>query len=485
MGRFEKNLKIEDIRDKIASLKNPSTYYTISAFFLISFLNFGSGFSYDNPAALENEILRTLQINNAKYEVLYLTTSWPNVLFPIIGGYLLDRIIGYRLGTILYASCVVLGQAIFILGVGLNLFWLMCVGRFFFGIGAENTTVAQFTYAGRWFKGAHISIVFGAMFTMTRFGSILDFNLTPVLYSAISEHLQLGDNLSISLSFALGFCFCTLSLILAIILAIVDKKAEKHVEFNEKIDEKRNFRPSLKNFKFPISVWVIFFVIISTYLIFPFITLAPVFFQTKYGYSSALSSFTVSIFFITVTIVSSINGLIVDRIGKNLICILIANIITISSHSILAFTFWTPALPAVFLGFAYSLATTALWPLPTYVLSVNQLGTTYGCALAALSLGEGIFSILSGVILDNFGYLSLEVFFIFFSLIGLFWAIILFCTDYVNGGVFNEWGFKRREKKKNTDTTEVAESLIDPQTTVQENIRCVQLEVDGTENESN
>ena len=476
MGRFEK-IK--------TSLKNPSTYYTISAFLLISFLNFGPGFSFDNPAALEKELLRTLQINNAEYEILYLTTSWPNVLFPIIGGYLLDRIIGYRFGAILYSSCVVLGQALFILGVGLNAFWLMCIGRFFFGIGAENTTVAQFTYAGRWFKGAQISIAFGAIFTLTRLGSILDFNLTPALFSAISERFQLGGNLSISLSFALGFCFCTLSLILAIILAVVDKKAEKHVIFNEKIDEKRNFRPTLKNFKFPINVWLIFIVVICIYLIFPFITLAPVFFQTKYGYSSSLSSFTVSIFFITVTIVSSINGLIVDRIGKNLFCILIASVITISSHSILAFTFWPPELPAVFLGFAYSLATTAIWPLPAYVLPVNQLGTTYGCGLAALSLGEGTFSILSGVILDNFGYLPLEVFFIIFSLIGLFWAMILFCSDYVKGGVFNEWGAKRREKKKKTETTEIAQSLIDNQTPVQENICCVQLGLDGTENESN
>lgn len=484
MGCFQ-SIKIVDIREKITSLRKPSTYYTISAFFLISFLNFGQGFSYDNPAALEKEILDTLHINNAKYEVLYLTTSWPNVLFPIIGGYLLDRVIGYRFGTILYTSCVVLGQALFILGAGLNLFWLMCIGRFFFGVGTENTTVAQYTYAGRWFKGGQISIVFGAIFTVTRLGSILDFNLTPALYSAISERFQLGGNLSIGLSFALGFCFCSLSLFLAIILAIVDKKAEKHVKFNEKLDEKRNFRPTLKNFKFPISVWLTFLVIICIYLIFPFITLAPVFFQTKYGYSSFLSSFTVSVFFITVTIVSSINGLIVDRIGRNLFCILIANVITISSHSILAFTFWPPALPAVFLGFAYSLATTAVWPLPTYVLSVNQLGTAYGCGLAALNLGEGIFSILSGVILDNFGYLSLEVFFIIFSLIGLFWAIMLFCTDYVKGGVLNEWGVKRREKKKKPDRAEVAEPLIDSQTAEQEVIRCIQLETEGIENESN
>ncbi|KAI6647621.1 hypothetical protein LOD99_8695 [Oopsacas minuta] len=477
-------MKFKDIRDKLSSLKTVNNYFTVSAFILITLLNFGPGFSYDNPAALEQEILRTLKISNAEYEILYITTSWPNVLFPIIGGYLLDRVIGYRLGTIIYTSCVLFGQALFILGCGFNMFWLMCVGRFFFGIGTENTTVAQFTYAGRWFKGAQISIVFGVIFTFTRLGSILDFNVTQALYFAILHRFQLNSNICLSLAYTLGFCLCTLSLIFAIILAVVDKKAEKYGTFNEKIDEKRTFRLSLKNFAFPFNMWLIFIIIICAYLVFPFITLAPVFFQTKYGYSSALSSFTVSIFFITVTIVSSINGLIIDRTGKHLIWILIANVLVIVSHSIFAFTFLPPVLPAIILGIGYSLATTAVWALPTYILSVNQLGTAYGCSLSALNLGEGIISVLSGVIVDNYGYLSLEVFFIFLNLIWLFWSIILFCSDYAKGGVLNKWGRSRRNKKDKEEKIESPISFIDAPLLESEEPKFAQLELENSETQS-
>ena len=95
-------LKLTTIRNALISLQTPKFYYTASAFILISLLSFGSGFSYDNPAALQKVIIRTLKINNAEYEILYLVSSWPNVIVPIIGGYLLDRVLGHRLGAILY-----------------------------------------------------------------------------------------------------------------------------------------------------------------------------------------------------------------------------------------------------------------------------------------------------------------------------------------------------------------------------------------------
>ena len=451
------NFKHMTNRNVLISLQTPKLYYTIFAIILISLLSFGSGFSYDNPAALQKVIIRTLKINNAEYEILYLISSWPNVIVPIIGGYLMDRVLGHRFGAILYSSSVVFGQTLFLLGCGLNFFWLMCIGRFFFGIGADNLAVAQFTYAGRWFKGRQISIVFGVMFTFTRLGSILDFNVTQAIYNILSLQFGLNDNLCLSLSYMLGLCLCTFSLIFAILLAVVDKGAEKHATFNEKPLEKKNYI-SLKNFKFPLNIWFIFVVIICIYLVFPFITLSPVFFQTKYGYSSTLSSFTVSILFITVSLISIVNGFLIDRVGLNILWILLANILTIISHSILAFTFWPPAISAILLGLGFSVAITAIWPLPTFIIPVTQLGTVNGCVLAALSLGEGLFSVLSGVILDKFGYFTLEIFFILMSLFGLFAIILLFSSDQIKGGVLNRWGPTRRKEKEVNN--EVIESLL-------------------------
>ena len=443
-------MKLKNIHTKIQNAliycKTQKFYYTLSAFFLISLLRFGCGYSYENPAALEKVILRTLKINKAEYEILYLITSWPNVIFTIIGGYLTDRVIGYRLGAILYSSSVVLGQLLFLLGCGLNYFWLMCIGRFFFGVGAENLFVAQSKYAGRWFKGRKISIIVSVMFTFTRLGSTLDFNLTQPIYNTLSSKYDLNDNLCLSLSYTLGFCVCIVSLMSAILLAVVDKSAEKHVAFDESPTEYTNCI-SLENFKFPLNIWLIIVTIICAYSVLPFVSLAPVFFQTKYGYSPTRSSFTVSIFYITTSLVFTVNGFLINRVGLNILWIILAFILIVVSHSVLAFTFWPPVIAATFLGYGFSLAITALWSLPILITPLSQLGTVNGCALSALSLGGGLFSIVSGLILDKFGYFYLEIFFIIMNIFGIFATIVLFTSDLMKGGVLNRWEHRRRNEE--------------------------------------
>lgn len=45
-----------------------------------------------------------------------------------------------------------IGQLIVAFGVILDAFWMMILGRFVFGIGAESLAVAQNNYAVLWFK---------------------------------------------------------------------------------------------------------------------------------------------------------------------------------------------------------------------------------------------------------------------------------------------------------------------------------------------
>jgi len=42
--------------------------------------------------------------------------SWPNVVLCFFGGYLLDRVFGIRLGSILFCLLILVGQLIFALG---------------------------------------------------------------------------------------------------------------------------------------------------------------------------------------------------------------------------------------------------------------------------------------------------------------------------------------------------------------------------------
>ena len=70
----------------------------------------GSYFCYDNPAALEVQMERDLEITTGSFMALYAWYSWPNVVLCWCGGILIDRVLGLRLGAIVFAGFVTGGQ---------------------------------------------------------------------------------------------------------------------------------------------------------------------------------------------------------------------------------------------------------------------------------------------------------------------------------------------------------------------------------------
>lgn len=74
-----------------------------------------------------------MKVNAADYANLYSWYSYPNVILCFFGGYLIDSVFGIRLGAIIFAGLICLGQVIFAGGAFLNQFWLMVFGRFVFG----------------------------------------------------------------------------------------------------------------------------------------------------------------------------------------------------------------------------------------------------------------------------------------------------------------------------------------------------------------
>ena len=67
--------------------------------------------------------------------------TFPNMLLPLFGGIILDKI-GMGTGLILFTSVLTIGQFIFALGPYFNNVWYLYAGRFIFGFGGENMSVA-------------------------------------------------------------------------------------------------------------------------------------------------------------------------------------------------------------------------------------------------------------------------------------------------------------------------------------------------------
>lgn len=74
-----------------------------------------------------------MKIDVTHFTLLYSLYSWPNVILSVFGGYLLDRVFGIRLGTVIFSAFICLGQLIFALGAFFNSFATMAAGRFVFG----------------------------------------------------------------------------------------------------------------------------------------------------------------------------------------------------------------------------------------------------------------------------------------------------------------------------------------------------------------
>ena len=51
-----------------------------------------------------------MDVTTYEFSTLYSFYSWPNVVLPVIGGYLMDSVFGIRIGTVIFAVFIILGQ---------------------------------------------------------------------------------------------------------------------------------------------------------------------------------------------------------------------------------------------------------------------------------------------------------------------------------------------------------------------------------------
>ncbi|XP_010176887.1 PREDICTED: major facilitator superfamily domain-containing protein 1-like, partial [Mesitornis unicolor] len=181
-----------------------------------------------------------------------------------------------------------------------------------------------------------------------------------------------------------------------------------------------------------------------------------VFFIEKFKFSSQEASAINSIVYIISAPMSPVFGLLVDKLGKNIIWVLCAVVTTLASHIMLAFTFWNPWIAMCLLGVAYSLLACALWPMVAFVVPEHQLGTAYGFMQSIQNLGLAIIAIAAGMILDTRGYLFLEVFFSACVCLSLIAVVMLYFVNHFTGGDLN-WSAKKREKLQKVAANEAEE----------------------------
>ncbi|XP_072033850.1 lysosomal dipeptide transporter MFSD1-like [Amphiura filiformis] len=434
------------------------TLHRFLVLILICFLSFGSYFCYDNPSALQNQIKDAMEVDTSKFMLLYSLYSWPNVLLCFFGGFLLDRVFGIRLGTVIFSIFIVLGQCIFALGASLNSYNIMLAGRFVFGLGGENLAVAQNTYAVVWFKEKELNMVFGLQLSFSRVGSTLNMNIMKPIYDLTNDAFPPYQRLGIALWVGAGFTI--FSLLCGVYLGYLDGRAAKILKREAgSTGEKIQLR-DIKDF--PLTLWLMFFICVAYYVaVFPFIGLGIIFFEDKFGFSPAEANAVNSLVYFISAGASPLFGFLVDRFGRNVYWLILGVILTLASHGLLAFTFLNPFVSMSLMGCAYSILACALWPIVAFIMPEHQLGTAYGFMQSIQNLGLAVVSQVAGLIADKYGYLMLEVFFMACLCVALICGVLLYLVDASRGGFLN-LSTSQREKLKKEGEIQVQKPLSTP-----------------------
>ena len=75
----------------------------------------------------------------------------------LVGGVFVDKVLGLRLGYVLFVLTSTLGQLVLSLGAFSDIYWIMLVRRFFVGISNEMIKVLHKSFAAIWLKDNNLS----------------------------------------------------------------------------------------------------------------------------------------------------------------------------------------------------------------------------------------------------------------------------------------------------------------------------------------
>jgi MFS family permease len=279
---------------------SPIFRYTLLLFNCL--LTFGSYFCFDMPTVLESKIedqvvaLFTTEVSTW-YTLFYTIYAWTNMCMALVAGVLVDRI-GARRSGFLFLSLCLLGASLFALGAsvlswsGKTRYIVMFVGRFIFGLGGGSITIVQNAITAKWFKGKELAFAFGCTLTISRIGSVVNYDGTPAIFNTF-EAAHPGHGLGITLWFGAGLV--TLGYLAMLGIVLMERKAEGSPEYEammagsggggggnakdaaaekEELDESGNVRKrsclaDLR--KMPATFWIVCLVITFFYnLVFPF-----------------------------------------------------------------------------------------------------------------------------------------------------------------------------------------------------------------------
>jgi len=412
------------------------------ALFSCCMCTMGGYYCHDAASPLQTPIMEIFGISATKFNLIYTVYSLPNIVMPLLGGFIIDKL-GVRTGLTLFASLIIFGQIIITIGVQNLSFGAMLFGTAIMGIGLDSLCAAKSTMIVKWFHEQELAFAMGLTLTVSRLGSSLSSYLSPWLYA---------NSGSLTTPFGIGIALGIYSLIVIGFLCFIDSYADDKEHriniHNEEHQPKDKFEISdMKNFKL-IFYLIMLNCMIAYAVIKGFLNNASDLMNTRFGFNPQLSGKYLSIVFILATVFSPVFGGIADRIGKRVTLLLGSFILLAFVHLQVAFLTDTEAgnpnrtmlLPIIGVGIAFSAYAAIIWPAVSLVVEEKANGTAYGFALSMQNLMLSIIPLVVGFVHDttmdvSHGYYWTEIFLLILSLGGVYVTLLIKKEDVKTGGV--------------------------------------------------
>lgn len=165
---------------------------------------FACYYSYDIPSALNKYLVMDGKaFDTSRITYLYAAYAMPNIVCPFIIG----RYIQNRKPRLAHYLCLIIlaGQALFSLGLSVQSYVLMVIGRIVHGLGGEGFSFVQSRTITLHFKDKELALSMACFSGLGRLGTISNFILTPFVAENASGFVASLTGVAITLVSVIGY----------------------------------------------------------------------------------------------------------------------------------------------------------------------------------------------------------------------------------------------------------------------------------------
>ena len=391
-----------------------SPFYRYIILFLICYMKFALFFCIEMPSGLQNTLVNVFKIDAKQYNILFSSLTWADVILSVIGGLLIDKVIGIRRGALLFSVIAVLGKLVFIAGAiyGDSYGYVFLVtGRFLFGLGVGPLNNVLNVFLALWFKGK-VTLAMSMTFCTCRIGASLGLVLPQLIYETTNVFSH-DNRFRVGCTFVFGLVFLVVSLVSCVAVVLLDNSGVNNIK--RKLMTSKRF--DLENLKdFSIKFWLAVISCTMFYaVLFVFVANGQVYYISKFGLTTRQANIVNFLVFAAPVFATPLFGLLIQSVGYNVGWGIAGSMLAMFSHILFNITEEQKGLPylcTVLFSISYSFFGISIYPIPAFIVQEHQLATAYGLYNTIYSISMTVVSVASGTIVDYAGYMWLEIYFV-------------------------------------------------------------------------